>query len=75
MFKNLTIGKKFYIAFGVVLFLMIAVSAFTVLQLYGIVNNTSELKERIDKIDSAATISDIARLGGELNSAIGRFRV
>lgn len=63
MFKNLTIGKKLSIGYGVIIALLIIIGAFIFIQLSVINSNVSEVKERIDKINTAAlvrkTVKDI----------------
>ena len=56
MLKNLSVGKKLYLAFGVIVFIFTAVSAFLIYELYGTLKESEDLDERIDKISDAAAI-------------------
>ncbi|GAQ95734.1 methyl-accepting chemotaxis protein [Thermodesulfovibrio aggregans] len=56
MFKNLTIGKKLAVGFGVVIFLLVLSGAITLLQLYSIKTNITDIDERIDKLNNAVSV-------------------
>ncbi|GAQ95797.1 methyl-accepting chemotaxis protein [Thermodesulfovibrio aggregans] len=56
MFKNLTIGKKLTVGFGVVIFLLALSGAITLLQLYSIKTNIKDIDERIDKLNDSVSV-------------------
>lgn len=56
MFKNLTIGKKLAVGFGVVIFLLVLSGAITLLQLYSIKTNIKDIDERIDKLNDSVSV-------------------
>ena len=56
MFKNLTIGKKLGVGFGVIIFLLVLSGIITIVQLYSAKNNIKDIDERIDKLNNAVSI-------------------
>ncbi|GLI54193.1 methyl-accepting chemotaxis protein [Thermodesulfovibrio yellowstonii] len=56
MFKNLTIGKKLGIGFGVVIALLIILGFFVFTQLTGIEGKLGDIDERTNKLNDAAII-------------------
>jgi len=61
MFKNLTISKKLAVGFGVVIFLLVLSGVITLLQLYSIKTNITDIDERIDKLNNAVSIRRATR--------------
>ncbi|MGB9823465.1 MCP four helix bundle domain-containing protein, partial [Thermodesulfovibrio sp.] len=59
MFKNLTIGKKLTVGFGVLILLLALSSAITLIQLQFIKSNVSDIDERIKKLNYAVGIRRI----------------
>lgn len=56
MFKNLSIGKKLYLAFGFVLSLFIILSAGVIYQLYEVKDNLSIINEDVSKLRDMANV-------------------
>ncbi|GAB5045876.1 methyl-accepting chemotaxis protein [Thermodesulfovibrio sp. TK110] len=56
MFKNLTIGKKLTVGFGVIIFFLILSGLITLLQLSSIKSNITDIDERIDKLNNAVSV-------------------
>ncbi|HOA82958.1 MAG TPA: HAMP domain-containing methyl-accepting chemotaxis protein [Thermodesulfovibrio thiophilus] len=56
MFKNLTIGKKLGIGFGVLIFLLLIFGGVTIIQLGIIKKNATDIDERIDKVNNSVGI-------------------
>ncbi|MGC8797013.1 MCP four helix bundle domain-containing protein, partial [Thermodesulfovibrio sp.] len=59
MFKNLTIGKKLTVGFGVLILLLALSSAITLIQLQFIKSDVSDIDERIKKLNYAVGIRRI----------------
>ena len=55
MFKNLTIGKKLGVGFGVIIFLLVLSGIITIVQLYSVKNDVKDIDERIDKLNNAVS--------------------
>ncbi|HQD35648.1 MAG TPA: HAMP domain-containing methyl-accepting chemotaxis protein [Thermodesulfovibrio thiophilus] len=56
MFKNLTIGKKLGIGFGVLIFLLLIFGGVTIIQLGIIKKDATDIDERIDKVNNSVGI-------------------
>jgi len=56
VFKNLTIGKKLGIGFGVLIFLLLIFGGVTIIQLGIIKKNATDIDERIDKVNNSVGI-------------------
>ncbi|MDI6865880.1 MCP four helix bundle domain-containing protein, partial [Thermodesulfovibrio yellowstonii] len=56
MFKNLTIGKKLMVGFGIVIFLLVILSAYTLYSIISTDTKVHDLEERFDKLLYAAEI-------------------
>jgi len=55
MSKNLTIGKKLGVGFGVIIFLLVLSGIITIVQLYSVKNDVKDIDERIDKLNNAVS--------------------
>jgi len=58
MFKNLTIGKKLGVGFGVIIVSIIILGVITLFQLNKIRVNINDIDERIDKLNNAYIAKD-----------------
>ncbi len=56
MLKNLSLAKKLYLTFGLILLIMVLVGIFNVLSYMNTSKDARDVDERIDKINAAATI-------------------
>jgi len=56
MFKNLTIGKKLIVGFGVLIFLLLIFGGVTVIQLGIIKKDATDIDERIEKVNNSVGI-------------------
>jgi len=56
VFKNLTIGKKLGIGFGVLIFLLLIFGGVTIIQLGIIKKDATDIDERIDKVNNSVGI-------------------
>ncbi|MEN2995180.1 MAG: MCP four helix bundle domain-containing protein, partial [Thermodesulfovibrio sp.] len=56
MLKNITIGKKLMIGFGIIIFLLLLISAYTIIFIISVNSKLHDVDERIDQILYAAEI-------------------
>jgi len=69
MFKNWSITKKLYFGFGVIIFIVIVVSLYTLYSLCVIRNDVKDLDERIAKINNVQEARERILTGIQLNIA------